>query len=120
MKRINIRFDDDAEKAYQEVKFAVVKDRKRQNPTYKQILVSIDDAKDNLAFDPYYGNQIPRKYLNKKIINFYGVDKIFRVELVGYWRLLYTIITDESLIVVLILDFMDHNRYNKLFGYKKR
>jgi len=47
-------------------------------------------------------------------------DKIFWVELIGYWRLLYTLIGDDVQIIAFILEFMDHKEYNKLFGYKNR
>ena len=63
---------------------------------------------------------IPRKYISKKTITKYGTNKIFRVELVGYWRLLYTLIGDEVKIIAFILEFIDHDKYNKVFGYRKR
>ena len=63
---------------------------------------------------------IPREYITKNIINEYGTDKIFRVELVGYWRLLYTLIGNDVKIIAFILEYMDHDRYNKLFGYRKK
>ncbi|NQU78586.1 hypothetical protein HQ545_02355 [Candidatus Woesearchaeota archaeon] len=45
---------------------------------------------------------------------------ILRVELVGYWRLLYTLIGDEVKVIAFILEFMDHAKYDKLFGYRKK
>jgi hypothetical protein len=39
---------------------------------------------------------------------------------VGYWRLLYTIIGDETKIIAFILEYMDHAGYNKIFGYQKK
>lgn len=43
-----------------------------------------------------------------------------RVELVGYWRLLYTLIGEDVKIIAFILEFMDHEVYDKIFGYKKK
>lgn len=89
-------------------------------PTYSQLLSSINTALRNIKADHYYGDLIPRKYISKGVVQRYGTDKIFRVELVGYWRLLYTLIGDEIRIIAFILEFMDHSRYDKIFGYKKK
>lgn len=121
MKEVKVQFD---EKAFQEylilqrnVSLNVNSQRK---PTYEQLLTSINNTIKNLKINPYIGNLIPRKYIKKKLVNSYGTDKIFRIELVGYWRLLYTIIGDEAKIVAFILEYMDHETYNKRFGYKKK
>jgi len=92
----------------------------KTNPTYKQLLISINNAIKNLKLNPHFGDLIPRKYLNSKLIERYGTDKIFRIELVGFWRLLYTLIGDETKIIAFILEYMDHEAYNKLFGYRKK
>lgn len=81
---------------------------------------SINNALRNIKAEPYYGDLIPRKYISKAVMQKYGTDKILRAELVGYWRLLYTLIGDEVRIIAFILEFMDHDKYNKVFGYKKR
>ena len=81
-------------------------------------MTSINNAIRNLKINPHYGDLIPRKYLNSKLVEKYGTDKIFRIELVGYWRLLYTLIGEETKIIAFILEYMDHETYNKLFGYR--
>lgn len=49
-----------------------------------------------------------------------GTDRLWKIDLVGFWRLIYTITGDEVKIIAFVLEFMDHNKYNKLFGYKKQ
>jgi len=120
MKKTRIQYNEYASEAYRELCSAIANNKKRQNPTYQQILSSLTIARYNIESDHFYGDLIPKRNITKQIIDRYKTTKIFRVELVGYWRLLYTIMGHESSIVVLILDFMDHDRYNKLFGYKKR
>ncbi len=92
----------------------------KTKPTYKQLLESINNALKNIKANHNYGNLIPRKYIPKKAIGKYGTDKILRVELVGYWRLLYTLIGDEVKIIAFILEYMNHKECNKLFGYRKK
>lgn len=116
-----IQFDKEAYKEYQELQKAVEEKKKsRKKPTYEQLLTSINHAINNIKADYKYGDLIPRKNISKTTIQRYGTNRIFRVELVGYWRLLYTIIGDEVKIIAFILEYIDHKKYNKLFGYKKK
>ena len=120
-KPIIIKFDAEAHKEFTHLQEAVAQ-RKRitKKPTYEQLLTSINNALKNIKADYRYGDLIPRRLISKATIERYGTDKIFRVELVGFWRLLYTIIGDEAKIIAFILEYMDHDKYNKIFGYKKR
>ena len=120
-KEVEVRFDEDAYKEYEELQEFVAEGKSsKRKPTYEQLLTSINTAIKNLKADPHYGDLIPRKNISKGVIQRYGTHKILRVELVGYWRLLYTLIGDEIKIIAFILEFMDHEKYNKIFGYKKK
>jgi len=120
-KDIVVQFDEDAYKEYQELQDVVSKGKAaKKKPTYEQLLSSINNAIKNIKANPHFGDLIPRRYISKATEHKYGTNKILRVELVGYWRLLYTLIGDEVRIIAFILEFMDHNNYNKLFGYKKK
>jgi hypothetical protein len=117
-KEIVVKFDSEAYQEYLRLKQTA--DDSGAKPTSKQLLDSIDMSILRLKANPFYGDQIPRKYLSKALISSFGTDKLFRIELVGFWRLIYTVIGNEAKIVALILEYMNHDRYNKLFGYKKR
>ena len=120
-KLVVVKFDEEAHKEYLELQEAVAENKKsKKRLTYEQLLTSINNAIRNIKADYKYGDLIPRKYISKATINKYGADKIFRVELVGYWQLLYTLIGDEAKIIAFILEYMDHDKYNKVFGYKKK
>lgn len=66
-------------------------EKSKKDPSYEQLLSSINNAIKNIKIDYRYGDLIPRRYISKATKNKYGTDKIFRTELVGFWRLLYTI-----------------------------
>ena len=120
-KPVEIQFDEEANKEYQELQKAVAEGKiAKKKPAYEQLLSSINNALKNIKANPFYGGLIPRQYISKATVQRYGTDKIFRAELVGYWRLLYTVIGDEIKIIAFILEYMDHGKYNKIFGYKKR
>ena len=60
---------------------------------------------------------IPNEYKLK-----YSVTNLFRVELPNFWRMLYTLIDGETEIEIIafVLDLIDHDQYDKKFGYKKK
>jgi len=120
-KPVEIRFDEEAYKEYQKLQEYVFEGRKsKKKPTYEQLLSSINNALRNIRADYRYGDLIPRRLISKATMNKYGTDKIIRVELVGYWRLLYTVLGDEAKIRAFVLEYMYHGKYNKLFGYRKK
>jgi hypothetical protein len=120
-KEVVVQFDADAYKEYKELQEAVAYGkRSSEKPTYEQLLTSINNAIRNIKANPYYGDMIIKRNITKGVFNRYGTDKILRVELVGYWRLLYTVIGDEAKIIAFVLEYMDHKRYDKIFGYEKR
>ena len=79
-----------------------------------QLLKSIQQKKDLIKANPFYGDNIEKKKIPKS----YNVQNLWRVELTNYWRMLYTIKGDEVQIICFLLDILDHKRYNKIFGYK--
>jgi len=121
IKPVIVQFEEECYKEYQHLQELVIKGKpSKKKPTYEQLLNSINNALKNIKANYNYGDLIPRRLISKATFERYGTDKIFRVELVGYWRLLYTIIGDEIKIIALILEYMDHDQYNKIFGYKDK
>jgi Txe/YoeB family toxin of Txe-Axe toxin-antitoxin module len=96
----------------------VVEEQKKgkANSEEMQLLKSIDKKVAILKYNPAYGQNIPKNLIPKTL----DVDNLFRVELTHYWRMLYTISTNEVEIVSFILYILDHPTYNKLLGYRGR
>jgi hypothetical protein len=97
--------------------------------SFHQILLrSIDSKIATLKTDYSYGIQIPRKQIPKKYLDDYEVTNLWKVDLSGYWRLIYTLKqpqreeTEIDIITIWldVLDIFDHPSYNKVFGYRKR
>ncbi|MBU0930028.1 MAG: hypothetical protein KJ623_03065 [Nanoarchaeota archaeon] len=80
-----------------------------------QLLKSIKQKIEFIKSNPFYGDNIKKD----RIPDFYNVKNLWRVELTGYWRMIYTIKGDQIEIICFILDIMDHDKYNKRFGYRK-
>lgn len=78
----------------------------------------IQDAIKNLKNDQVIGvrikfTQIPQYYTRKHDIN-----AVFKVDLPGYWRLIYGILVIHGEKKALLMELFDHKAYNKRFGYK--
>lgn len=121
-KEIWVEFSEDAANDYKELQETVINEKERgiENSQNMQLYKSIERAKNNLKIDPQFGIHIPRKYVSKSTSTRYGTDRLWKINLVGYWRLIYTIVGDEIKIISFVLEFMNHEKYNKVFGYKKK
>jgi len=81
-----------------------------------QLLRSIKQKADFIKANPFYGDNIPKDRIPKSC----NVQNLWVVRLSGYWRMLYTIKGDQVEIICFVLDIIDHNKYNKKFGYRKQ
>ena len=88
----------------------------KENTQEMQLLKSIKQKLEFIKANPFYGDNIPKKLIPKE----YNVQNLWRAELINFWRMLYTIRGDHVEVICFILDIMDHNKYNKKFGYRKK
>ena len=86
----------------------------RTNSEEMQLLKSINNKIAILKQDPIYGQSIPKRQIPRTL----DVDNLFRVELTQYWRMIYTLRTNEIEIVNFVLYIIDHPAYDKLFNYR--
>lgn len=77
---------------------------------------SIKQKVEFIKSNPFYGNNIPKKNIPRN----YNVQNLWRVELINFWRMLYTIKGDQIEIICFVLGIVNHDRYNKIFGYRKK
>jgi len=80
---------------------------------------SIKQKIEFLKENPQHGIHIPKNLMPKKYIKLYDVNNLWKINLSGAWRMIYTIRGTEVEIINLILDIFDHKEYEKVFGYKK-
>ncbi len=71
--------------------------------------------------NPHYGNPISKKLIPKEYEEKYEITNLFRVELPNFWRMLYTLTEGETKVEIIsfVIDIINHDDYNKKFGYKK-
>ena len=63
----------------------------------------------------------PEAFLFYIYIDFYGINNLWKVNLPSFYRMLYTIDTSAKIVInSVIIAIIDHERYNKIFGYRKK
>ena len=87
---------------------------------HQTLLNSVKQKIEFLKENPEYGIHIPKDRIPKEYLFRYEVNNLWKVNLSGAWRMLYTIKGSEIEILSVILDILDHKKYEKKFGYRDR
>ncbi len=82
-----------------------------------QLYTSIERAISEIKKNPLKGIKIQKKLWPKEYIKKYGITNLWKYNLRGSWRLIYTIKEDEAIILNIILDWFSHKEYEKKFKY---
>lgn len=93
---------------------------KTESKEARMLVKSIEQKLSLIKINPLYGNPIaknliPWQYKEREI------DNLFKVELPAFWRMLYALQNDEQQIKIIgfIVGILNHDDYNKKFGYRK-
>ena len=96
------------------VAFEKLKDSKAED---KKLYSWLNRAFDDICENAFCGIQIPKKLIPKKYLKQYGIDNLWKYNLPNAWRLLYSVARDEIIIIAIILEWLPHKEYERLFGY---
>lgn len=113
MKRIIIRLTPEAEEVYQSLK-SKASHSKQEEALLNSFLNKIELTKNNIQ----YGQPIAKKLIPEEYKVKYGITNLFRVQLPYYWRMLYSLMEGDNETLIIVVDLIDHKKYNKKFGYK--
>lgn len=80
------------------------------------MLKSIRQKLDFLMIFPEAGDQMPRRLIPSSL----AVPNLFKINLAGYHRMLYSLSSDKEETLVFIVLILSHPEYDKIFGYRKR
>ena len=83
----------------------------------RELFKLINQALDNLEENAFCGIQIPKRLIPKEYILKFGVKNLWKYDLPKAWRLIYSVVNDEIVIVSLVLEWLDHKKYEKRFKY---
>ncbi len=80
----------------------------------KIVNCGLDLLRDNmLAGERIEKIKFPKHYIRK-----YGLSNLYKLNLNSRHRLIYTLVSDDLGISVVILEILDHKEYCRRFGYK--
>jgi len=109
MTEVSVGFiDEKARKEYEKAR--------DENP---QLFKFLERATDDLKENPFCGIKIPKNLWPKDYVKKYSIDNLWKYDIPNAWRLIYTIAKDEVKILAILLEWFDHKKYEKKFGYKK-
>ena len=117
-KPIRVILDGDAKTEFKRLSEVVAQQIKegKENSQEMQLLNSVNQKLGFIKSNPFYGDCIPKRLLPPE----YKVSSLWRVELSNFWRMLYTLKGDQKETIAQVIDILDHDSYNKKFGYKKK
>lgn len=94
---------------------AAAVDRRRLTPVQEKKLLG---WRDRLAEDPTAGDSIRKSLIPRELKRRFGVENLWRAELPGAWRSVYTIAAKVDIRPeVRILLILTHKEHDRLFGY---
>lgn len=80
---------------------------------YKEIEKAINDICNNA----FCGRNVKKDLIPKELKNKYHIDNLWILNLKKDWRLLYSVGRDEIELIAVILDWMNHKDYKRLFNF---
>lgn len=83
----------------------------------KTLYKFLGQAIDNLKSDPLCGIHIPKRLIPKVYVQKYGINNLWKYNLPGAWRLMYSLSGSEIDIVTIILEWLPHGEYERRFKY---
>ncbi len=119
-KEVEVVLAGEAKDFFEKLKATIEKDSEKTKHFQKMLFRSIKEKIILLKNDPSYGIQVPKNLIPEEYILAYDADNLWKVNLSGYWRMIYIIKGQEVKIIAVVIDIFNHKDYNKKFKYRKR
>lgn len=78
----------------------------------------IDKGVAKLKRDRESGKRISRLLIPRVYAVKYGVTNLWKLNLDRFWRMIYTIAGDEVRLVSVVIEVLNHKKYDRKFGYR--
>ena len=83
----------------------------------KQLYEFINRAIKDLKNNPMCATKLSKKLWPKEYVQKYEITNLWKYDLPDGWRLVYTIQTNEIMILNVILEWFNHKEYERRFKY---
>lgn len=78
----------------------------------------VNNGLDELKRNMFAGERIEKKKFPKCCVQKYGINNLYKFNLDSRSRLIYTLVAEGTGIAVVVLEILDHKKYEERFGYK--
>ena len=129
-RKVTVMLLDDAKEEYMKLNKMVKEERNKgiTSSPHQTLLKGINDKIELLKLNCEAGIQIRKKQIPHRYTEKYEITNLWKINLPNYWRMIYTLkqpLREATEIEILtiwldVLDILDHDKYNKIFGYKKK
>lgn len=83
----------------------------------RKLFEFMNRAITDLKKDSASGTKIQKRIWPKIYIKKYGINNLWKYDLPNGWRIIYTVKTDEIMILNVILEWFNHKEYERRFKY---
>ena len=83
----------------------------------EMLFKEIENALESIKKDVFFGRNVKKKLIPKELIKKYEIDNLWIYNLRKDWRLLYSVTGNDVEILAIILDWMNHKDYERLFKF---
>ena len=86
--------------------------------TDKELYKKIDKATDEIQQNVFCGRNVKKELIPKVLIQKYEINNLWIYNLSKSWRLLYSITSPDKIeILAIVLEWMNHKDYDRLFNF---
>lgn len=101
-------FDDKIKKAFYQLE--------NGDNSEKELFRLINQAMNNIEQNAFCGIQVPKRLIPQAYAK-KGIKNLWKYDLPRGWRLMYSIVNEEVVVVSVILEWLDHKDYERRLGY---
>lgn len=99
--------------ADEKVKESLNKLKKEDSNLHRFVIRAFEDIEKNA----FCGIQVPKRLIPREYLKKFNVKNVWKYNLPGAWRLLYSVRGSDLLVFSIILEWMDHKTYERKFKY---
>ena len=86
----------------------------------RTLRAALERVFEQLRADFQHGEVVRKARIPSTLVARFGISNLYVEDLPGFRRMLYTVEGSEHSVVVLVLDVIDHKKYDRLFGSRGR
>ncbi|MBI2106657.1 type II toxin-antitoxin system RelE/ParE family toxin [Candidatus Woesearchaeota archaeon] len=83
----------------------------------RELFKLLNQAIDNIEENAFCGIQVPKRIIPDVYIKKYGIKNLWKYDLPRGWRLVYSIVNENVVVVSIVLEWFNHKDYEKRFKY---